>query len=81
MTEGQRLEIRGDWVTHPQYGRQVVASEVVAVRPESDDELVRYLSSGVLPGVGPATAKARLLGVWFGNDVQGWLVRCARARS
>ncbi|KAK2080022.1 hypothetical protein QBZ16_002417 [Prototheca wickerhamii] len=50
VTEGQRLEVRGDWVTHPQYGRQVMASEVVAVRPETDDELVRYLSSGVLPG-------------------------------
>lgn len=48
----------GDWTMHPQYGRQVLASEVHPVEPESEDELVQYIASGVLPGVGPVTAKA-----------------------
>lgn len=53
---GEVLVVLGRWVRHHRYGLQFCAEEVRMDSPVSRDGLVRYLSSGVLPGIGPVTA-------------------------
>ncbi|MBE6940140.1 MAG: ATP-dependent RecD-like DNA helicase [Ruminococcaceae bacterium] len=54
---GESLTVTGMWVNHPTYGPQVTAELVERRMPESEEELVSYLSSGIIKGVGPATAQ------------------------
>lgn len=54
-------------VRDPKYGRQYRLSQVTIERPTPRDELLRYLASGVFPGVGRALAH-RLVDA-FGEDV------------
>ena len=54
---GERLTVTGVWERHPQHGEQLRAAEVERSLPEDEEEIFSYLSSGVLKGVGPATAR------------------------
>ena len=45
---GERLTVTGVWERHPQHGEQLRASEVERSLPEDEEEMVSYLSSGVL---------------------------------
>ncbi|NLU24841.1 MAG: ATP-dependent RecD-like DNA helicase [Clostridiales bacterium] len=56
---GESMTVTGAWVNHPSYGQQLTAEQVERRMPEDETEILNYLSSGVLKGVGPATA-ARL---------------------
>lgn len=55
---GERLSVAGVWEQHPQHGEQLRAEEVERSLPEDEEEIFSYLSSGVLKGVGPATARS-----------------------
>ena len=57
---GEGMTVTGTWVNHPTYGPQVTAELVERRMPEGEDEIVSYLASGIIKGVGPATA-ARLV--------------------
>ena len=57
---GEDLIVNGRWVSHPVHGDQVQAEQVERHLPTSEDEILRYLSSGIVKGVGAATA-ARLV--------------------
>ena len=59
LLTGQKIRVDGTWTTHHQYGLQIKANVIEEVDPVSAENLdtVAYLSGGVLPGVGPATAK------------------------
>ena len=63
---GEDLSVVGRWVTHPVHGEQVEARQVERHLPTAEDEILRYLSSGVIKGVGAATA-ARMV-ERFGAD-------------
>ena len=63
---GEGMTVTGVWVNHPSYGPQITAELVERRMPEGEDEIVSYLSSGIIKGVGPATA-ARLV-ERFGTD-------------
>lgn len=54
---GDRVTCDGDWEVHPSYGQQFHATSIVMELPKSARGIENYLSSGVIPGVGPATAK------------------------
>lgn len=54
---GERLTVDGVWETHPQHGEQLRAVELERRLPETEDDMINYLSSGVCKGVGPATAQ------------------------
>lgn len=56
LSEGERIVITGMWVTHPEYGEQFKAEFYESVLPTEDDAVVRYLSSGIVPGIREATA-------------------------
>ncbi|MBE6971212.1 MAG: ATP-dependent RecD-like DNA helicase [Ruminococcaceae bacterium] len=63
---GEAMTVTGVWVNHPSYGTQLTAELVERRMPEGEDEIVSYLASGIIKGVGPATA-ARLVEK-FGPD-------------
>ncbi|MDR1158033.1 MAG: ATP-dependent RecD-like DNA helicase [Oscillospiraceae bacterium] len=57
---GERIEARGAWTTHPQYGPQFKADAIVRTLPAEASAILDYLSARVVPGIGAATA-ARLV--------------------
>lgn len=54
---GEGLRIQGEWVNHPQYGRQFSVSSYKSAAPGNLAALKRYLGSGLLKGVGPVMAE------------------------
>lgn len=54
---GEEVKIQGEWVVHPKYGRQIKAISCVAVIPTQSKDILRFLGSGRIAGVGPATAE------------------------
>lgn len=57
VNEGERLSLRGGWITSPKYGRQFKAAMFERSMPETESEISAYLGSGVIKGLGPAIAK------------------------
>lgn len=55
---GQQISARGTWKNNPQFGIQFVAKAITATNPNTVEGLARYLGSGMIPGIGPGTAKA-----------------------
>ncbi len=54
---GEGLRVEGTWANHPQYGRQFTVTRYQTASPGTPAALRRYLSSGLLKGVGPAVAE------------------------
>lgn len=54
---GATLEFSGSYSYHPKYGEQFKAVRVLERKPASAAALEKYLGSGLIRGVGPATAK------------------------
>ena len=63
---GERVELEGAFVTHPRYGRQFKASSAKTLAPATLAAIEGYLGSGVIKGVGAATAHAIV--AHFGMD-------------
>ncbi|WP_288678251.1 ATP-dependent RecD-like DNA helicase [uncultured Clostridium sp.] len=57
VKEGQNLKITGTWVNHSQFGKQFKVEECEEILPTSKDGIEKYLSSGIIQGIGPVTAK------------------------
>ena len=66
VAAGERVILEGDWVEHPEYGRQLKIASCENVEPETVSGIERYLGSGLIRGVGPVTAK--LIVKHFGED-------------
>ena len=64
---GQGVTVQGTWTTHPTYGMQLKASHVETRTPSGQEDLISFLSSGAIHGVGPSTA-GRMVDVW-GSDI------------
>ena len=56
-TEGLHVKIDGEWTVHPKFGEQLKVSNIEEVLPTSIIGIERYLSSGIITGIGPVTAK------------------------
>ncbi|CDM69407.1 helicase, RecD/TraA family [Clostridium bornimense] len=56
-TEGLHVKIEGEWTVHPKFGEQLKVSNIEEVLPTSIIGIERYLSSGIITGIGPVTAK------------------------
>lgn len=65
-SEGENVEIEGEYVIHPRYDKQLKISAIKAVAPEDKVAAERYLGSGAIKGVGEALA-ARIVAM-FGDD-------------
>ena len=57
LTEGDCAVFYGSYTVHPTYGRQFKAESFERKTPENAAAVLRYLSSGAIKGVGPATAQ------------------------
>ncbi len=55
-TVGERLMVTGKWSSHPSYGRQFEAEFLERLLPQTAIEILSYLSSRVIKGIGPKLA-------------------------
>ena len=53
---GERLAITGRWTAHASYGRQFEAELLERLMPETSEEILAYLSSRAVKGIGGRTA-------------------------
>ena len=56
VSEGEYLELDGEYVSHSVYGRQFKASGYKIKQPEDSEQTEKYLGSGAVKGIGPALA-------------------------
>lgn len=54
---GEELVLYGSWTTHAMFGRQFKVDSYKTKLPETAASLLRYLSAGMIKGIGPKTAK------------------------
>ncbi len=54
---GETLRIKGKWKNHPRFGQQFEVTNFELLLPAGVDEIHRYLSSGLIKGIGPKTAE------------------------
>lgn len=66
ISEGESIEVIGEYVSHPTYGEQFKVSSFREKAPEDLVSMERYLGSGAIKGVGAALA-ARIVKK-FGED-------------
>ncbi len=57
VSEGEELHVYGTWSSHPSFGDQFKAETFERARPATTAAMLKYLSSGTVKGVGPATAR------------------------
>lgn len=57
ISKGDYLKVKGKFVTHQDYGRQFKIEYFEKKLPQSKDALEKYLSNGIIKGIGPATAR------------------------
>ena len=53
---GEKLMVTGKWSNHPSYGRQFEAEFLERLMPQTAMEILNYLSSRVIKGIGPRMA-------------------------
>ena len=53
---GERLMVTGRWSAHQTYGKQFEAEFLERLLPQTAPEIVSYLSSRIIKGIGPKTA-------------------------
>lgn len=66
VSEGEELHVYGSWTSHLSYGEQFKASAYEHARPATTEAMLKYLSSGAVKGIGPATANRIVTA--FGNQ-------------
>jgi exodeoxyribonuclease V alpha subunit len=54
---GELLTVEGEWENDPRYGRQLHVTSFIQRLPASTEGMVRYLSSGLIKGIGPKKAE------------------------
>ncbi|MBX3045900.1 MAG: ATP-dependent RecD-like DNA helicase [Anaerolineales bacterium] len=56
LSVGEHLEMQGEWVKDPRFGIQFKVQKLQQTLPTTVEGIRRYLSSGLLKGVGPTIA-------------------------
>ncbi len=56
ISEGECVELDGSFTKHNRYGEQFNVTKTKIAKPTTKDGIVKYLSSGLIRGVGPVTA-------------------------
>ena len=55
--EGQTLELEGEFIVNKKFGEQFRIDSAKVVEPTTIPAIEKYLSSGLIYGIGPVTAK------------------------
>lgn len=58
VSDGEVLEMQGEWTQNSKFGEQFSVSEVKVLPPTTKDAVYKYLSSGLFKGIGETTAYA-----------------------
>ena len=53
----EMVEATGEWFIDKKFGKQFQAKEIKISKPDTLDGIRKYLSSGILPGIGPSSAE------------------------
>lgn len=56
ISAGEELNLSGSWDNHSSFGRQFKAESYERYMPTTMAQILKYLSSGAVKGIGPATA-------------------------
>ena len=56
LSEGENARFSGNFTVHPSYGEQFNVKSFEKTAPTTAAAILRYLSSGIIKGVGPGTA-------------------------
>lgn len=56
MREDESLQVSGQWQVHNRYGKQLAVEHWERLMPKTTAGLKGYLASGLIKGIGPATA-------------------------
>ena len=67
INETDKLRVTGTWSNHASYGPQLKIELCERLKPDTTEELIEYLASGMFKGIGPS--KAKKLVKHFGMDV------------
>src|SRR5262249_23298744 len=67
IVPGEYVEAEGQWVQNSTHGRQFQARHLHVILPSTQEGIVKYLGSGMVPGIGPHFAQ--LLVQAFGETV------------
>lgn len=62
----ESVRVEGEWIYHPTYGEQLTFTSIETLVPSTLKGIESYLSSGLIPHIGPKTAK-KIVGE-FGLD-------------
>lgn len=57
INKGDCIKLIGKYVVHQDYGRQFKIDTFEKIMPETKDAIEKYLSGGIIKGIGPATAR------------------------
>jgi exodeoxyribonuclease V alpha subunit len=71
LNPGEVLKIKGKWELNPKFGKQYRVENYIPVIPSSAKGIEKFLSSGLISGIGPVLAK-RIVKK-FGEDTIGVL--------
>lgn len=53
---GEQIVFQGEWTMHPNFGRQFKSVRLTHTRPSDASGMHRFLASGIIKGIGEATA-------------------------
>src|SRR5215470_14909278 len=67
IVPGEYIDAEGQWVHNNTHGRQFQARQLHVILPSTQEGIVKYLGSGMVPGIGPHFAQ--LLVQAFGETV------------
>lgn len=54
---GSYVIMTGEFIAHPKFGKQFTITSLNETPPSSSEGIIRYLSSGLIPGIGAKTAE------------------------
>jgi len=57
VSVGAEYKFVGEFVNNAKHGKQFAFTEMTLMPPDSEDKILAFLGGGLLPGVGPATAR------------------------
>lgn len=56
ISEGECVELHGEYTEHTMYGEQFSVSELIEKEPDDELSIIRYLGSGAIKGIGAVMA-------------------------
>ena len=57
VSVGTEYKFVGEFVNNAKHGKQFAFNEMILMPPDSEEKILAFLGGGLLPGVGPATAR------------------------